>query len=529
MNHPTPLMRHFSIRLRMHAAIAVVLGLFALVGGIGLLGGRHIAMLNSDFMQHIVKEVHNVGDARHNLGEVRRHEKDMVIHYEDGVAVLKAREAWAAALARARAGFNAMLEGDEDADNPLARDALQQLAAYETATAKVLQQIQNGAYDTALAADKMLARAKQHVSAVEAHLTAIDKIVASESASAQAAIAATMQQLMWLFLATLGAVVTLVAPLTLLNSRAIIAPMQQARDLALAIAQGDLTRPVQAEGRDEAAELLRALAQMQTALGSLVGEVRHASENIHGASNEVAMGNQDLSGRTEQTASSLQHTAGAMQQLTHSVQQGAESARHASTLAQSASGVAERGGSMVAEVVRTMGEIHTASTRIADITGTIDGIAFQTNILALNAAVEAARAGEQGRGFAVVAAEVRSLAQRSAAAAREIKALIGASVAQVDTGTRLVHDAGSTMRDIVASVQRVQATIETISRAAGEQSEGIGQINGAVSGLDGMTQQNAALVEQSAAAAESLKDQATRLNTVVARFQLLPAERVLTT
>jgi len=523
MTTSTPLMRRFSIRLRMQGAIAMVLVLFAMVGAIGLLGGRHLADLNTTFMHHSIKEVRNVADALHSLGEVRRHEKDMVIHYEDGVAVLKAREAWVASLTKARQAFNDMLEGDEDEDNPLARDSLKELQAYEAASVKVLEQIQNGAYDTAIAADKMLARAKQHISSVEVHIAAIEKIVDAEAVETQAEFEASMQRTMWLFMATLGVVVVLVVPLTLMNSSSILAPMQQARDLALSIAQGDLTRPVQADGQDEAAELLRALAGMQHALSGLVGEVREASESIQGASNEVAMGNQDLSGRTEQTASSLQHTASAMQQLTQSVQQSAASARDASAMAQTASGVAERGGTMVAEVVRTMDEIHTASRRIADIIGTIDGIAFQTNILALNAAVEAARAGEQGRGFAVVAGEVRSLAQRSAEAAREIKSLIGASVDKVDNGTRLVQEAGGTMGEIVASVQRVQATIETISRAASEQSEGIGQINGTVSGLDGMTQQNAALVEQSAAAAESLKDQAHRLNAVVSRFQVLPA------
>ena len=520
MTSLSALMRRFSIRLRMQGAIAMVLGLFALVGTIGLLSGRHLAELNTDFMHHSLKEVRNVADALTKLGEVRRHEKDMVIHYEDGVAVLKAREAWSAALAQSRAAFTSMLEGEEDEDNPLAREALKELSAYEAATVKVLEQIQNGAYDTAIAADKMLARAKQHISMVEDRIAAIDKIVGAEAAETQGTFAASMQHTMWLFAGTLGLAMVVVVPLTLINSSSIIRPMQQARELALAIAQGDLTRPVQADGQDEAAELLRALESMQTALSGLVGEVRHVSENIQGASSEVASGNQDLSSRTEQTASSLQHTAGAMHQLTQSVQQGAESARDASALALSASGVAERGGVMVAEVVRTMDEINQASKRIADIIGTIDGIAFQTNILALNAAVEAARAGEQGRGFAVVASEVRSLAQRSAAAAREIKGLIGASVDKVDAGTRLVKDAGQTMDEIVASVQRVQATIETISQAANEQSEGIGQINGSVTDLDGMTQQNAALVEQSAAAAEQLSSQARTLTSAVARFRI---------
>ena len=521
-------MRRFSIRLRMRGAIIAVLALFALVGLTGLLGGRHLAELNTAFMHHSIKELHTVGHIRHALGEVRRQEKDMVIHYEDGVAVLKAREAWAAALKRVKTSLNSMLEGVDDEDNPIARASLLEIDAYTVATQKVLEQIQNGAYDTALAADKMLARAKQHVQTLEKNIDAIEKIVGAEAAVTQQAFEASMRHTMWAFIGVLVLVMVVVVPLTLLNSSSIIAPMQQARDLAMAIADGDLTRPVQADGQDEAGELLRALAHMQGALRSLVGEVRQASESIHTAANEVASGNTDLSGRTEQAAGSLQQTAGSMQQLTHSVQQSAESARHASALAGSASQVAELGGAVVAQVVSTMDEINAASRKIADIIGTIDGIAFQTNILALNAAVEAARAGEQGRGFAVVASEVRSLAQRSAAAAREIKTLIGASVDKVNTGTRLVKDAGSTMGDIVASVQRVADIIHEITSAISEQSQGIGQINGTVSSLDQMTQQNAALVEESAAAAESLKDQAGRLNAVVARFQLQGQPAVLT-
>jgi len=252
----------------------------------------------------------------------------------------------------------------------------------------------------------------------------------------------------------------------------------------------------------------------------LVGQVRQASESIHVTSSEVAAGNTDLSNRTEQAAGNLQQTASSMEQLTAIVRHSAESATQASGMAGAASGVAQRGGEVVAQVVTTMAEINAASHRISDIIGVIDGIAFQTNILALNAAVEAARAGEQGRGFAVVAGEVRSLAQRSAAAAREIKTLIGASVEKVDNGTRLVRDAGATMDEIVSSVQRVTDIIREISEAASEQSQGIAQVNGAVTDLDHMTQQNAALVEQSAAAAESLTQQAQRLSGVVATFRL---------
>jgi methyl-accepting chemotaxis protein len=273
-------------------------------------------------------------------------------------------------------------------------------------------------------------------------------------------------------------------------------------------------------GDDEIGDLQRALGRMVQELRASLSSVREATDHIGVASAEIASGNQDLSQRTEQAAGSLQQTATAMAQLTGTVAQTADSARTANQLATSARSVAQRGGEVVSQVVSTMHQINTSSRRIADIIGTIDGIAFQTNILALNAAVEAARAGEQGRGFAVVATEVRSLAQRSAAAAREIKALISASVERVEAGSQQVASAGSTMNEIVASVQRVSDIIGEITAAAAEQSGGIGQVNASVADLDGMTQQNAALVEQSAAAAESLKDQARLLASVLGRFEL---------
>ncbi len=306
-------------------------------------------------------------------------------------------------------------------------------------------------------------------------------------------------------------------------TRSIQLPLAQALAVAQRIAQGDLSAAVPQGRSDELGQLLQAVATMQQRLRDTVGEIRRSAESIHGASCEVASGNLDLSRRTEQAASSLQRTAGSMEQLTAALRGSADSALQADQLAADARQVARRGGAVVAEVVATMEEINHASRRIADIIGTIDGIAFQTNILALNAAVEAARAGEQGRGFAVVASEVRSLAQRSAAAAREIKGLIGTSVDRVETGARLVGSAGHTMGEIVASVQRVSDIIGRITASAGEQSAGIGQVNAAVTQLDGMTQQNAALVEQGAAAAESLQDQAQRLNEVVGVFRLADA------
>ena len=316
-----------------------------------------------------------------------------------------------------------------------------------------------------------------------------------------------------------GAVLLIGGVLARLLSRSITQPLAQALTQARAVADGDLTRRSVVQGDDEAASLLRSLNEMQERLTTLVTQVRQGVDSVGTASQEIARGNNDLSQRTEQTASSLQQTASSIEQLTSTVSQTADSARSAKQLAQSASDVAQRGGQVVSQVVATMQEINASSKKIADIIGAIDGIAFQTNILALNAAVEAARAGEQGRGFAVVASEVRSLAQRSAEAAREIKALIGASVEKVASGSRLVSDAGSTMNDIVASVQRVSDIISEISAAAGEQSSGIGQVNSAVAQLDQATQQNAALVEQSAAAAESLRDQSQQLAGVVAAFR----------
>jgi methyl-accepting chemotaxis protein-2 (aspartate sensor receptor) len=262
---------------------------------------------------------------------------------------------------------------------------------------------------------------------------------------------------------------------------------------------------------------------MRQRFQQMIGSVRSSVDSITTASSEIATGNADLSQRTEQQAGSLQQTASSMEQMTATVRANAEAALAAEKLARSASEVAVRGGATVGTVVSTMDEINASSKKIADIIGVIDGIAFQTNILALNAAVEAARAGEQGRGFAVVASEVRSLAQRSADAAKEIKGLIGASVDRVEAGSRLVADAGKTMSEIVGSVQRVSDIIGEISTAAAEQSDGIGQVNQSVNQLDQMTQQNAALVEQSTAAAESLKDQAARLAQAVGSFRLQQA------
>jgi len=324
-----------------------------------------------------------------------------------------------------------------------------------------------------------------------------------------------------LLLASAGLMLLAGAALATWLARSITVPLRRAEAMADAIAHMDLSAAPQGRyAQDETGRLLRSIDAMRGALTRTLAEVRGVADGISTASTQIASGNQDLSARTEQAASNLQQSAASMEQLTGTVRQSAESASQASQLASSAAQVAQRGGSVVSQVVSTMDEINTSSKKIADIIGVIDGIAFQTNILALNAAVEAARAGEQGRGFAVVAAEVRSLAQRSADAAREIKGLIGQSVDKVEAGSRLVQDAGTTMDEIVVSVKRVTDMISEISAASTEQSQGIGQVNVAVSQLDQMTQQNAALVEESAAAAESLKDQALRLSGIIGTFRL---------
>jgi methyl-accepting chemotaxis protein len=310
-------------------------------------------------------------------------------------------------------------------------------------------------------------------------------------------------------------------------TRSITSPLKTAVDVAKTVAAGILTSRVVVLGKDEISDLLQSLKDMNDSLVKTVSDVRTSTETITVASHEIASGNADLSSRTESQASSLEETASSMEELTSTVKQNADNARQANQLAVSASSVAGKGGTVVSQVVHTMGSIKESSRKIVDIIGVIDGIAFQTNILALNAAVEAARAGEQGRGFAVVAAEVRNLAQRSAGAAKEIKLLIGDSVEKVDLGSKLVDEAGQTMGLIVTSVKQVADIMGEITAATQEQSNGIEEINQAITQMDEMTQQNAALVEQAAAAAESMQEQAQKLLQAVSTFKLNDSENVV--
>ena len=514
------LMRQFTIRLRMLGAIGVVLGLLGLLGGAGMLGMFRIHNMSQDFMDHSFANVGYMAELRGEMGAIRQFEKDMIIGYEKPEAVKAAYAKWVESQDKAKKIANKFLEGEEDSDNPVVRNIVKRLDSYRELFAHVARQLEAGGYDTATIANRMSGKAVAEFAEADKLMAELDSVLRAEVSKSVAQQSEVSNQTKWLFVLAVLITVVVVVPTTLMNMNSICKPLEEARKMAQAIAGGDLSQHIAAEGKDEVADLQRALRDMQQGLSALVAQVRDASGNIATASQEIATGNQDLSQRTEQTASNAQEAVSSLSQLTSTVQQTASSSQMANQLAASASQMATQGGGVVQQAVASMHEISTSSRKIGDIIGLIDSIAFQTNILALNAAVEAARAGEQGRGFAVVASEVRSLAQRSAAAASDIKGLIQSSVTAVDGGVRHVEEAGTAMKDIVSSVQRVGDIIGEITAAASEQSAGIGQVNSSVGEIDRMTQQNAALVEESAAAAESLREQAARLSHVVQQFRL---------
>ncbi len=364
---------------------------------------------------------------------------------------------------------------------------------------------------------------EQMVPRTDAFEKAVDKLAKMQISAADGVAASILDSYAGtrVILIALGlAAVALGAACAWWIGRSITAPIREAVAVAEQVAGGNLSSRITSSSHDETGQLMRALAAMNDSLAGIVGRVRTGTGTISVASGEIAAGNQDLSSRTEQQASALEETAASMEELTSTVKQNAENARQANRLAGEAAMIADQGGDMVAEVVSTMGAINEASRKIADIIGVIDGIAFQTNILALNAAVEAARAGEQGRGFAVVASEVRNLAQRSAAAAKDIKLLIDDSVARVEEGSGQVDRAGVTMKEIVRSIGQVSTIVNEIADASEEQRAGIEQVNGAIVEMDRVTQQNAALVEEAAAAAVAMQEQAAELSALVGTFRL---------
>jgi len=415
------------------------------------------------------------------------------------------------------------------ADNPKQQERLAQLAdaqqkwmseAIEPAIA-LRRDIEGGKAQMDAAVElERAAKGKQKMDAMRVLLADMDK-EERHLLDVRAAEAAKLESLTGATIAVGGMIgVALATVLAVWLTRNITRPLGEAVDLAKRVAKGDLTARVHTDATDETGELINALKDMNESLSRIVAEVRNGTDQIAAASHQIATGNLDLSSRTEEQASSLEETASSMEELTSTVQQNAENARQANQLAAAASDIAQKGGAVVSEVVGTMGAINESAKKIVDIISVIDGIAFQTNILALNAAVEAARAGEQGRGFAVVAAEVRNLAQRSAAAAKEIKTLIGDSVEKVESGSKLVDQAGATMEEVVASVRRVTDIIGEIAEASAEQRNGIEQVNQAITRMDDVTQQNAALVEEAAAAANAMQDQASNLSQMVSVFTL---------
>ena len=510
-----------SIRARLYFGTIFSLVLLVIIGAMGFIAlDRTRGTLEVLFSQR-VQTLTDMSDLRTALGDLRRAEKDIIINFNNTVEVAALRESWGktlAALRKSLAEVRQVQAGDAAFVTAIDK-SLDEIKQYEAGIVPIFDQIERAQIDGA-GGGAYADRLKTHMEATDqlfSRLATSAREQMQEARQGVDTLAATMSGLIGVALVLALAVLI---PLTYLSVRSITRSLAQARDLAERIAGGDLSRDTQALNHDEVGQLVTAMGRMQQSLRGLVRQVQDAAGNISTASAEIATGNHDLSQRTEQTAANLEEAASSMEMLTSTVQQSAQASRQASDFASSAAEVAARGGAVVSQVVSTMDQITTSSRKIADITGVIDSIAFQTNILALNAAVEAARAGEQGRGFAVVASEVRSLAQRSAGAAKEIKELIGSSVERVEDGSRLVSQAGQTMTEIVGSVRRVSGIIHEITASAAEQSDNIGHISQSVTQLDQKTQQNAALVEQSTAASESLREQALQLTRAVSQFKL---------
>jgi len=510
------------IAKKLLAAFAVVIALTCVMGVFSIVQLVKVSNSSTDIAKSWLPAIRHVGEVQTSLARFRISEATHILQ-EDEAEMKAADKALATrreTMRKQQEALAALMTDPEE--KRIYGEFLQDLEAYMAQSAKLTALSHAGSKDEARgifkgASNKIYRKINDEFEAMVKHND--EGSTASEQTADQ-----VFDMSRKLIAGALVLVVVGGALLAMWVARMVAEPLKDAANVAQRVASGDLSADIDVSSRDETGMVMSSLREMNHSLAQVVGQVRGSTDAIATASAQIASGNMDLSARTEGQASSLEETASAMEELTATVRQNADNARHANQLAMSASSVAADGGKVVGQVITTMEGISAASRKIVDIIGVIDGIAFQTNILALNAAVEAARAGEQGRGFAVVASEVRSLAQRSATAAKEIKQLIDDSVQQMNSGTVLVQQAGSTMEQVVASVRRVSDVVAEISSASAEQSSGIEEVNKAIVQIDETTQQNAALVEQAAAAAAALQEQAAQLAAVMSRFRLSGAD-----
>jgi len=512
---------NFKVGTRLALGFSAVIVIMLVVAGVGTYNASKLTNAMVRVLDVDIGYSTSVLRLRTHIANMRRYEKDMALNAAQPVKAKEYLDSWRASRTRAGEHISKALElAPNEAEGAKLKELQAALQKYQSGMELAHAAISLGEINTSEQVYNRLGDLRQVIRGTEVTTQELFEFSLKQMESLKPAIEAGERQRKITVGAGVLIVILLAAVIGVIITRSIVRPLGAAVKVAEGLAKGDLNQKVEVRSKDELGRLMLALQGTVGQLSSIVGRIKDSSDMVNTASREIAQGNADLSSRTEEQASALEETSASMQQMTATVSQNAENAKKANELALQASGVAVKGGEVVREAVGTMNGITESSKKIADIIGVIDGIAFQTNILALNAAVEAARAGEQGRGFAVVASEVRNLAQRSAAAAKEIKDLITDSVSKVDAGSRQVNDAGRTMEEVVSSVSKVTSLIAEITAASQEQAQGIEQVSETMTQMEKVTQQNAAMVEEASAAAGSLEEQAQALSSAVAVFQL---------